>query len=111
MVVPTGTATPWSELPIYPLELEDGRVAFFRDGHASGSADLLAEALRVEGVVRTLGRAIPVAESAQLDACWYGYVDESDDAELCDETGETVNGDVVDQVFECVVALVDVTEK
>jgi hypothetical protein len=109
VVVPTGTRTPWRE--IHPeRDLPPEFAVFIRDGHASESADLLAEALRADGIVRTLGRALPIAENASLERRWYGFVDEGDDPRLCTQDGETSDGECVDDVFECVVAIVDTTE-
>lgn len=109
MVVPTGTSTPWQELTTLPAGRD--QAIFFRDGHDTGSADLLAEALRADGVVRTLGRAIPKAEDAYLELKFYGYVDEGNEPWLCTPDGETDRGELVDEVFPCVVAYVDVSEE
>lgn len=87
-------------------------MVYIRDGHASGSADLLAEALRADGVVRTLGRAIPVAEAAELELGWYGRLDDGEgDEVLCGVGGETWEGEVVDQVKPCVIATMNVREE
>jgi hypothetical protein len=109
MVVPTGTATPWRELTTWPTGRDSA--IFIRDGHVTGSADLLAEALRADGVVRTLGRAIPVAEAAELELNYYGYVDEGDEPVLCTPDGETASGETVDEAFPCVVATVNTYEE
>ena len=60
----------------------------------------------MEGVVPSLGPGLRLAEEAELSLGWYGYVDESDDISLCDEEGETESGEVVDEVFAGVVAIV-----
>jgi len=109
MVVPTGTATPWREMP-YEGGGDDDLVVYLRDGWVTESADLLAEALRADGVVRILSHALSVAEDATLDAGWYGYVDESRDETVCNSTGETADGEVVDYARPCVFALAHVRE-
>jgi len=108
VVVPTGTATPWRELTTWPVD--ENEVIYIRDGRASGSADLLAEALRVDGVVRTLGRAIPIAEAARLETNYYGLNDDGDE-ELCTPDGCTAAGEWVSDPKPCVVAMLDVTEE
>lgn len=108
MVVPTGTATPWRELS-FPVS-GDGNVIYICDGWTTGSADLLAEALRADGVVRTLGLALRFAETATLDLGWYGYVDGQLDETLCGSDGETDDGSFVDEPLPCVVATINVEE-
>jgi hypothetical protein len=109
VVVPTGTATPWREAPYLGL-VEPGYAVYIKDGWETGSADLLAEALRVDGVVRILSIALRVAEEAQLEPSWYGYADGRFDEVLCTVDGETLWGEEVDQVRPCVVATVYVRE-
>lgn len=107
MAVPTGTATPWFE--VESCEEDDSFVTFIRDGHVSGSADMLAEALRMSGVIRSLGPAIRSAEEAVLDFGYYGYVDGDERyPALCDSELLTVSGETVDQPRPCVVARVSV---
>lgn len=108
MVVPTGTASPWRELP--GVEAPDDHVVYMRDGHATESADLLAEALRADGIVRSLGPALGMAEEAELEIGYYGYVDEGDDERLCDEDGETDDGEQVDIPRPCVIAVVNISD-
>jgi hypothetical protein len=107
VAVPTGTSTPWRELITY--EAAGDLVVYLRDGSKSGSADLLAEALRADGVVRTLGRAIPIAEDATLELGFYGTNDDGDE-ELCTPDGMTARGEQLSDPQECVVALLDTTE-
>jgi hypothetical protein len=90
--------------------VEPGYVVYIRDGWVTESADLLAEALRVDGVVRILSLALRVAEEAHLEPAWYGYVDGSHDEELCNEKGETLSWEQVDEPRPCVVATVYVKE-
>jgi hypothetical protein len=105
VVVPTGTASPWREIPLQ--DTHPDLVRFLRDGHVTGSADLLAEALRADGIIRSLGPALRLAEDAILEQGYYGYVDEGDDEQLCTADGETEDGEVVDRPFPCVIAVVD----
>lgn len=81
-----------------------------RDGWVTGSADLLAEAVRADGVVRTLGLALRFAEEAVLEPGWYGYVDGGLDEVLCTDVGETNDGNVVDRPRACLIAAINVKE-
>jgi len=102
MVVPTGTASPWILMSrswhTYTLVCPIGEV---RSG-----ADLLAEALRVEGVVRSLGPGIAAAEEAELEVGWFGYVDGEDEPTLCESGGYTEEGDEVLEAVPCAIARV-----
>lgn len=103
MVVPTGTASPWRETG-------DTGACYLRDGHETGSADLLAEAMRADGVTRSTFPAICIAEEASLSLGWYGYVDESPEETRCDVNGETNDGETVDEPRPCVYALIDLKD-
>jgi hypothetical protein len=107
VVVPTGTASPWRELT---CTASGDLAVYMKDGWVTESADLLAEALRADGVIRTLGPALRAAEEAHLEFKWYGYVDGGYDEELCDAEGETLDGEIVDEVKPCVLATVNVRE-
>jgi hypothetical protein len=109
VVVPTGTATPWREAP-YLVPVEPGFAVYIRDGWETGSADLLAEALRADGIVRILSLALHVAEEANLEPAWYGFADGRFDEVLCTPEGETAYGEEVDEVKPCMVATVYVRE-
>lgn len=104
MVVPTGTASPWREIVV------PEHVCYLRDGHTTGSADLLAEAIRMDGLVRSTYPAIVAAEAATLDLGWYGYLDESSDETPCDVFGETNDGETVDRSRPCVFALINLED-
>jgi hypothetical protein len=108
MVVPTGTATPWRELSFAVSEA--GSVVYICDGWTTGSADLLAEALRADGVVRTLGPALRFAEEATLETEWYGYVDGQLNETLCNAAGETDDGNLVDEPRACIVATINIQD-
>jgi hypothetical protein len=105
----TGTATPWREVPSAEIEGGDTLV-YLCDGHVTGNAGLLAEALRADGVVRSLHPAIVAAESATLTRSFYGHVDGGEDDVFCDPDGNTFGGEVVDEVLPCVIAAVCVDE-
>lgn len=107
MVVPTGTATPWRELVVATVPHE---VCYIRDGHVTGSADLLGEQLRMDGVTRSTYPAVVLAEEAQLALGWYGYVDESELETLCDANGETSDGETVDLPRPCVYTLINLED-
>jgi hypothetical protein len=107
VVVPTGTASPWREIDVSTPE---NTVCYVRDGHVTGSADLLAEALRMDGVTRSTYPAILLAEDAQLEPGWYGYVDEADVETLCNASGETSDGEMVDEPRPCVYTLINLED-
>lgn len=104
MVVRTGTATEWFQ----PYEHDPYMWVCPVRSVMTGS-DLLAEALRMSGVVRSLGPALRIAEAAELEVGYFGHVvDEDDEFTFCDETGENVYGEKVKVVIPCVIARVDV---
>lgn len=107
MVVPTGTATPWREID---ASGHGHVVCYARDGHVTGSADLLAETLRMDGVTRSTYPAIVLAEDALLELGWYGYVDGEGDEILCDSNGETNDGELVDEPRPCVYTLINLED-
>lgn len=106
MVVPTGTSTPWREI----VCTADERLCYIRDGHRPGSADLLAEQLRMDGVTRSTYPAVVIAEETTLELGWYGYVDGGDDEVLCDSDGETSDGEMVDEPRPCVYTLINLED-
>lgn len=105
MPVQTGTATPWREIEDPSLE-EGSSVTYYRPGGSAGAPDLLAEALRADGLLPSLGPAIGRAQGAGLALGWYGLNDDDED-ELCDENGWTGTGERVDKPRRCVLARVD----
>jgi hypothetical protein len=103
VVVPTGTATPWVLVAV-----SGGNEYLWAcpvEAIKTGS-DLLAEALRMEGVVRSLGPALSAAEDAELSVGWFGWIDGEDDPTFCNKDGETPYGDEVDEARACVIARV-----
>lgn len=105
LIIRTGIATPWREVPGAEIEGGDDYV-YLCDGHQSGNAGLLAEALRADGVVLSFYPAVVAAESARLVRSFYGYVDGDEGEVFCDPNGDTPNGDVVDEARPCVIAMV-----
>lgn len=110
MPVPTGTSTPWREIEDPSLEGGGGHsVTYFCPGTVAGPADLLAEQLRADGLIRSTGPAIGAATRADLYLGWYGLNDEGLE-ELCDEQGWTAAGEEVDRPRRCILARVDTSE-
>jgi hypothetical protein len=106
--VQSGTATPWREVE-GPGNPGPSAALYFRPGEVTGSADLLAEQMRADGLIPSLGPAIRLASEASLTLGWYGTNDDDED-ELCDQDGWTTGGGRVDEPRRCVLALVDVSE-
>ncbi len=79
---------------------------YFRPGHESGHADHLAEALRMDGCVPSLGPALGAARDATLRRGWFGTDDDGEDTE-CDALGWTPDGSLV-EALPCVYATVGV---
>lgn len=115
LVIRTGVATPWREVPSARIvegfedETEPAYV-YLCDGHQTGNAGLLAEAIRADGLTRSFHPAIVAAESARLIRSFYGYVDGYEGEVFCDPNGDTPHGDVVDEARKCVIAFVDIDE-
>lgn len=108
MPVQSGTATPWREVED-PSGRGGSSVTYWRPGVVTGSADLLAEQMRADGLIPSLGPAIRLAGEATLSLGWYGTNDDDED-ELCDQDGWTAGGEAVRDPQRCVLALVDVSE-
>lgn len=109
MPVQSGTATPWREIEDPSVEDGSSVVVYMRPGEVTGSADLLAEQLRADGLIQSLGPAIRMAGEAELRLGWFG-TDEDEDERLCDEDGWTHNGGQVDGRQRCVLARIDLSE-
>lgn len=107
--VKTGTATPWREIPFPDSPPE--ALLYICDGHDSADPALLAEALRADGVVRSIYWAIKaVDEGTTLVRTYYGNMDGFGEA-LCDPRGFCPDGDQVDEARPCILAQVDVSEE
>lgn len=106
LIIRTGIATPWRHVPIAEIPGGDNYV-YLCDGHQSGNAGLLAEALRADGVFASFYPAVQAAESAHLTRSFYGYLDDDDENEIfCAPDGSTPMGDQVDEARQCVIAWV-----
>lgn len=108
MPVQSGTSTPWREIE-HPGSVDGSVIVYFRPGEASGAADLLAEQLRLDGVMPSLGPAIRVSQEAILQLAWYG-TDENGEERLCDEDGWAEDGDELSSVSPCVLAIIGLDE-
>jgi hypothetical protein len=104
MPVPTGTATPWREVE-NPGQ-GPGFITYLRPGPAAGTADLLGEALRADGIFQGFGQALGAAADARLAAGWYGPTEDGEDA-LCSMDGWTADGSEVPEPVPCVMAVIN----
>jgi hypothetical protein len=81
----------------------DAELFFFTEEHVDVEHEVvrraLASALQRDGSVVSLGQGFSSLESSTVVQGFAGYVDESLDLYLCDEYGETQDGDYVDQVI------------
>lgn len=59
----------------------------------------LASSLQRDGVADSLGAAFKMLDTAEVQLCYAGYVDGADEMTVCDESGETPDGDAVEDVF------------
>ncbi len=109
MPVPTGTATPWRQIEDPSQEGGSSVVLYFRPGEAVGPYELLAEQLRMDGAIRSLGPALGAASQTQPYFGWFGTDDDDNDV-LCDQDGWTIDGRQIEEPRRCVLAAVDVTE-
>lgn len=109
MPVQTGTATPWREVEGPSVEGGPSAAVYLRPGNEVGTADLLAEQMRADGLIPSLGLAIRLVADAALSLGWFG-LDEDGQETLCDQEGWTVSGGQVDAPVCCVLAHVDLSE-
>ena len=77
-------------------------VVFFTDDHVDMENEVvrraLASALQRDGISISLGHGYKAVESAVISNGYAGEVDGDIDLSVCDEQGETPQGDVVDDV-------------
>ena len=107
MPVPTGTATPW-RLIEDPSEDGGSSILYYKEGVFPGRFDVLAEQIRMDGIVPSTGPALLLAKEAEIKLAWIGYKDDDkDDLSLCDKDGWTNDGALLNDVKRCVVALID----
>lgn len=94
----------WSEWTGDGFDLESPGPVFFTEGYVDIEHELvgraLASALQRDGSAVTLGDGYKLVDSAQVTYGYGGFVDGAIDLAVCDETGETREGDEVDEVIE-----------
>ena len=77
---------------------------FYTEGHVDLENEVvaraLASALQRDGVAISLGDGYKMLEAAERLHAYAGAVDGDDALHICDEAGETRDGDVVDDVIE-----------
>lgn len=77
-------------------------IVFFTDDHVDMENEVvrraLASALQRDGISVSLGNGYQAIELARVTTGYAGEVDEDIDLSVCDETGETPYGDVVDNI-------------
>jgi hypothetical protein len=59
----------------------------------------LASNLQRDGVADSLGDGFRLLEAAVVGYGWAGYIDSDTEISACNEIGETISGDIVDEVF------------
>jgi len=88
----------------------DESVVFFTDEHVDLENELirraLASALQRDGISISLGNGFQSIDSARISQGYAGEIDGDIDLTVCDEEGETREGDLVDEIYE--ITLVEV---
>lgn len=95
----------WQEWLGEGLDLVDqDSLVFSTDAHVDVEHDVvrraLASALQREGVVSSLGHGYGAVDGALVMQGYAGHVDGSRELYVCDASGETRHGDLVDSVLE-----------
>jgi hypothetical protein len=79
-------------------------IMFFTHEHIDLEIDLikraLASSLQRDGIAISLGEGYRMTESGLVTHGYCGYVDGEIYLTVCSETGETDNGDTVDEILE-----------
>ena len=93
----------WAEWSGYGYEpAKDQAIVFYTIGHVDVEHDIvkraLASALQRDGSVVSLGSGYAAIENAGIEIGYAGEVDGSLDLVVCDESGETREGDLVDEI-------------
>jgi hypothetical protein len=82
---------------------DDSAIVFYTVEHVDVEHEVvkraLASALQREGTVTTLGDGFKAIEKATIETGYAGYVDSDIYLEICDEFGETPDGDEVDEIL------------
>lgn len=94
----------WSEWAGEGLDVESSGPVFFTEGYVDVEHELvsraLASALQRDGSAVTLGDGYKLVDGARVTYGYAGFVDGDIDLAVCDETGETREGDEVDEILE-----------
>lgn len=94
----------WSEWTGEGFSSESFDPVFFTVGHVDIEHEIvgraLASALQRDGSADTLGDGFRLVEKARVTHGFAGVVDGDIDYAVCDELGETREGDEVDEVLE-----------
>ena len=94
----------WSEWAGDGFSSESFDLVFFTQGHVDIEHEIvsraLASALQRDGSADTLGDGFRLAEKGRVTHGFAGIVDGDIDYTVCNELGETREGDEVDEVLE-----------
>jgi hypothetical protein len=94
----------WSEWTGEGLSADFSEPVFFTQGHVDIENEIvgraLASALQRDGSAETLGDGFKLVQKARVTHGHAGLVDGDIDYAVCDELGETREGDEVDEVLE-----------
>jgi hypothetical protein len=94
----------WSEWTGDGFNSDSSEPIFFTQGHIDIEHEVvsraLASALQRDGSAVTLGDGFKLVERARVTHGFAGVVDGDIDFAVCDELGETREGDEVDEVLE-----------
>jgi hypothetical protein len=94
----------WSEWTGEGFDTASDEPVFFTEGYVDIEHELvaraLASALQRDGSAVTLGDGYRMLDNAKWSQGYAGYVDGDIDLVACDETGETREGDEVDEALE-----------
>jgi hypothetical protein len=94
----------WSEWTGDGLDVDSSEPVFFTEGYVDIEHEVvsraLASALQRDGSAVTLGDGYKLVDRATVICGHAGFVDRDIHLEVCDETGETREGNEVDEVLE-----------